>query len=201
MHDTTANPDAADPPHPAGADMTSIVYHVDDHDRIVWIGSGWTAFAEANDAAALVPEMLLQQPLRTWITGPGTWNLYAMLLHRVRRTGEPLSFPFRCDAPARRRFLTMTLSSMTEGGVSFDSRLVRAEARDPVMLLDRQCARSDQFVMVCSWCKRVKVSSERWLEVEGAVEQLGLFAVERLPQLTHGICPDCAERLIAVADA
>lgn len=200
MDDLTASPDATDPPRPAGTEMAPIIYHVDEDDRIVWIGPGWTAFAEANDADALVPEALVQQPLRAWITGAGTWNLYAMLLHRVRRTGQPLSFPFRCDAPARRRFLTMTLSPMAEGCVSFDSRLVRAEARDPVMLLDRRHPRSDQFVTVCSWCKRVKVSSERWLEVEEAVAQLGLFAVERLPELTHGICPDCAAPLMAFAE-
>ncbi|HVB38554.1 MAG TPA: hypothetical protein VND92_08445 [Vicinamibacterales bacterium] len=180
--------------------MAPIAYHVDEADRIVWIGPDWTTFAAANDAAELVPDVLLNRPLQAWISGLSIWNLYALLMHKVRRTGDPLTFAFRCDAPGLRRFLTMTLSPRPAGGLAFTSRLVRAEARVPVTLFDRRVPRSEQFVTICSWCKRAKMAGGAWVEVEEAVGTLRLFVDMRLPALTHGICRECSDQVMRLGD-
>jgi len=168
-----------------------LVYRVDAGDAITWVGPGWLEFARDNDAPELEPSSLLGRPLRTWVAGSSVWQLYALLLQRVRLTGRPLTFAFRCDAPALRRFLTMTMTPLAEHGIEFDSVLTRAESRTPVPLLDRRLARSERFVTLCSWCKRVKVAEGDWREIEAAVEPLRLFGTVARPMLTHGICPSC----------
>jgi len=179
---------------PSGGTPDRLVYRVDAGDAIAWVGPGWLEFARDNDAPELEPSSLLGRPLRTWVAGSSVWQLYALLLQRVRLTGRAVTFAFRCDAPALRRFLTMTMTPLAEHGIEFDSVLTRAESRAPMPLLDRRLARSERFVTVCSWCKRVKVTEGDWREIETAVEPLRLFGTAGLPMLTHGICPSCAQR-------
>ena len=52
----------------------------------------------------------------------------------------------------------------------------------------------------CSWCKRLEYGPE-WLEVEAAIVPLGLFEDDAPPpEITHGICPDCAREMHALLD-
>jgi hypothetical protein len=37
------------------------------------------------------------------------------------------------------------------------------------------------------------VKAGGWVEVEEAVRELWLFERTQLPQITHGVCPDCQE--------
>lgn len=73
-------------------------------------------------------------------------------------------------------------------------RLLREEPRPPLALFDATRERSDEFVIVCSWCKRVRVGAD-WREAEDAVAALGLFDAAVLPQLSHGMCDSCADSL------
>lgn len=54
--------------------------------------------------------------------------------------------------------------------------------------------RSEEFVIICSWCKLVEVESG-WLEVEEAIDKLGLFDEPVLPRISHGCCSPCFERM------
>jgi hypothetical protein len=49
---------------------------------------------------------------------------------------------------------------------------------------------------MCGWCDRFLVDGE-WVEVEEAVARLGLFQLPEMPAISHGVCPDCTEMLIA----
>jgi len=42
------------------------------------------------------------------------------------------------------------------------------------------------FLLVCAWCKRVRLD-DRWVGIER------ILADKSELQLTHGICPDCAD--------
>lgn len=48
----------------------------------------------------------------------------------------------------------------------------------------------DVFLRACGWCCRIDMDGF-WIDVEDAVEKLGMFEFSRLPKLTHGICKDC----------
>ena len=84
-----------------------------------------------------------------------------------------------------------------KAGIRFRNWLVHEELRESVRLLEIETARSQEFLIICSWCKRVKLDEDVWVEVEEAVQKLGLFETAVLPQLSHGMCPDCAQTWLA----
>jgi hypothetical protein len=75
--------------------------------------------------------------------------------------------------------------------VNFACRIVKIESRPRVALLAGDVERSDQVVTVCSWCKKVRIGTGDWVEVEEAVDRLELFNANVRPRLNHGICPPC----------
>ena len=92
--------------------------------------------------------------------------------------------------------MELTVIPLANGDIEFDSRLIREEERNEIPLFDPDAPRSEELVVVCSWCKRVKVN-DHWLEVEDAVKLLGLFNAARMPRISHGICPHCFEQINA----
>jgi hypothetical protein len=93
-----------------------------------------------------------------------------------------------------RRFMHMEMIHHTgSDGVCFKSTVERQEPREPVALLDPNSQRSTDVIIVCSWCKNIKIGDDQWVEIEEAVARLGLFNADYLPQLSHGICPACSE--------
>lgn len=172
-----------------------LAYRVDADDRLVDVAGEWDAFAVANGAPGLRFETLRGRSLPVLVTGPEMRLLTAQLLKRARARGE-FVLPFRCDAPERRRFLSMRLRAEAERSVWIETTLERVEPRAPVTLLDNRVPRSDALLVACSWCRQIRLDV-RWVEVEEAVESLGLFHAPRLPQISHGICPPCRARFFA----
>jgi hypothetical protein len=172
-------------------------YHIDIEDRLIFIDDNWYAFARANQAPYLADAQILGKSLWDFITGNEVQNLYNLMLKKVRLSGEPVQVLYRCDAPHLRRFLQLKMMSADQGAVRFHNWLVREEVRPPVQLFDVLPKRSQEFVTVCSWCKQIKLAEAEWVEVEEAVERLGLFESAELPQLSHGICPGCLQRWLS----
>jgi hypothetical protein len=124
------------------------------------------------------------------------------MLDRVREDGGSIGFPFRCDAPALRRFLEMEIVPTRGGEVEFRSRLVAVDERPELIALltaEPGEASSDRLVVSCSWCRRFRLESG-WAEAEEAIRELGLFGAVPAPRISHGICEDCAGRLSAGSD-
>jgi hypothetical protein len=169
-------------------------YHVDSRNRITQVSPNWDAFALANDAPEVCADKILNRPLMDFLSGFETQHLYSIMLTKVRGTQKPLTVPFRCDAPALRRFMELTIWPREGGGIEFQTVVLREEAKTPTILLDRASRRGGGSVAICAWCKRVKVESE-WLEVEDAVAKLQLFQEPVVPELTHGICSSCRTRM------
>jgi hypothetical protein len=165
-------------------------YRVDNQNRIAQVSPNWDAFALANDAPEVCAREILTRPLMDFLSGFETKHLYDIMLSKVRKSRNPLTVPFRCDAPALRRFMELTMRPGEGGGIEFQTVVLREEARTPTILLDRTSRRSGGPVSMCAWCKKVKVQGE-WLEVEDAVAKLKLFQEPVVPELTHGICGSC----------
>jgi hypothetical protein len=108
-----------------------------------------------------------------------------------------VTFDYRCDAPALRRFMQMRMRPAEEGGVDFDSVTLRVESRAPVAPALR--TGDGPVVRMCSWCNRVECR-DTWLELEAAAEQLGLFAASCPPSLSHTMCPPCFARFMGDMD-
>jgi hypothetical protein len=170
-----------------------VVYWLDASDRLVRVNEGWETFARENDAPELTLDRVLDQPIWPFIADAATRHLYAQLLPRVRR-GVTARFPLRCDSPTARRRLQMVVSPDGDGVVRFESVVTASEVRPEQRLLRRSLPRGSGLLTLCGWCKRVSLP-DGWAEVEEAVARLALFDVDRPPDITHGICPPCAERM------
>ncbi|MBV8857630.1 MAG: hypothetical protein JOZ96_22705 [Acidobacteria bacterium] len=179
----------------------SLIYRLNEHDQICFVGEGWARFAEENDAPGLADEKVLNLSLWDFINDLETAHLYREIVRRARE-GRRVGFRFRCDSPARRRLLRMEVTAHEGGGVQFETVTLRAEQRPYQPLLDVLVPRTKELLRVCSWCKKFDVGGGTWEEVEVAVARLGLFEREGLPRLTHGMCRPChlsiSERLSAI---
>ena len=81
--------------------------------------------------------------------------------------------------------------------VLFSARLRSEEPRQAFQpLLSADAPRGEQTLTMCGWCDRFLVG-DQWVEVEEAAARLGLFQLGEMPAISHGICPDCGEMLLA----
>lgn len=173
---------------------TICAYEVGVDLHIISVGAGWTEFAEGNHAPELVPPGPLGQSALSCVADPTSAQLYERLFQRVIETQTTISFPIRCDAPTRRRFLNLVIEPRAAAGLRIETTLTRVEERPAVAILDVNRPRSHELLRMCGWCKSVDVAG-RWCEIEDAVSEMRLFERELLPRVTHGICPPCYDRV------
>ncbi|WP_415910927.1 hypothetical protein [Oleiharenicola sp. Vm1] len=135
------------------------------------------------------------------ISDPSLRELYHMIIERVRSSGDSLSFSLRCDTPEFKRLSWVRFRPRSKGAHQFVEVENGTWNEIPhavrVTLLDETVARGPEFVIICSWCKQVKLGEGRWGEVEDAMRELQLFHRPVMPSLSHGLCPDCARRVRA----
>jgi hypothetical protein len=158
----------------------------------------WTVFAQENDAPELTPPGPYGRPIWEYISDSTTSHLWRQIFDKVQRTGDPLVVPVRCDSPTARRFLELLVSPRPVSGIRIDSTVVRIETRPAVLLFDLDRPRQGMLRM-CSWCKRVQVEGA-WVEVEEVVISMRLFERRTVPELTHGMCPECHATVVALID-
>lgn len=175
-------------------DTDHFEYVINKHDDIVDVSDSWLDFALENDTK-FTRDSVIGKSLWEFISNAQTRHLYRILLDKVRKTEEYIQVPFRCDAPDRRRFMELAISSLHNGYVQFKSRILRTELRSTVALLDSTIPRSNKKICMCSWCKQIQTDAGRWMEVERALSELGLFNLDTMPDINHGICPECERRL------
>ncbi len=70
----------------------------------------------------------------------------------------------------------------------------RMEEQRNAMLLEREKALQEVKILrgllpICASCKRIKDETGAWIQIEGYIKK------HTEAEFTHGICPECAERL------
>lgn len=172
-------------------------YDVDANGCITFVDEGWRQFAITNGAPHYADSASLYgRALLSFISDNTTRHVYAVLMDRVRAERAAVRVPFRCDSPGLRRWLELEMTPGDKGGIAFVSRELRSEPREPVPASSTAVAVPGveaALIRMCSWCKRVDAGASRWLEIEQAITELGLFAEPRVDAITHGICPDCVQ--------
>lgn len=171
-----------------------VIYSIDSADVIDHVNAAWNEFAIENSGKEYLADYVVGKKLWDFITGAEARFLSQKLAERVRQTRKALQVPFRCDAPDLRRYMTMAIVPKERNGLSFVCDVVRRESREPISILDPTRLKSDQFLMMCSWCKRIEVDKV-WHEIEDGITALGLFEVDEVPQISHTMCQSCLERL------
>lgn len=180
-------------------------------DVIIRVDESWVDFARRNWSPDFQPEWVLGRRLWGFICDDATIYLQKMLAEKVRQQDQSLSYPFRCDSPALRRFLEMTVSPLPEGGLLWHSRLLGEETRPPFLAPPLTPARgqaSGFLLAMCSWCKRVRepepLAGEQgrppvghWQELEEVMPLLAQRGRAEYPAVTHTICPVCYQQVKA----
>ncbi len=174
----------------------TLSYAIDEHDHLIRVDEGYYSFADENgwDEA----RTSLGRSLWDYVAGHEMVKLQRLLVRRVRNEVGDIELPFRCDGPAVRREMNIRIVARPGGRVVlFSARARSEELRDlPQQLLDPATPRGDDILDMCGWCDRFEVDGE-WVEVEEAARRLELFNRAELPALSHGICPDCNQLLLA----
>jgi hypothetical protein len=174
------------------------IHRIDKKEIIVSVSDNWLSFAEENFSAnSCNPENVVGSSLWDFIHDPETTHLYEIILKRVRNYQRPATFPFRCDSPEERRFLKLSVIPMMDYAIEFKSSVNRTEARKSMELLKSNIERSNDFIQICSMCKKIAISETEWKEVEIAMQELKLFEKDVLPHLTHGVCQSCYDTVMA----
>jgi hypothetical protein len=169
---------------------------IDDQDHLVRVDSGYYRFAEENGWAAAGES--LGRSLWDFVAGDDLERLERMLVRRVRGEARSVELPFRCDGPEVRREMDLEIAANSSGRyVVFSARMRSEEQREEAQpLLAAGTQRGEQMLTMCGWCDRFLVGGE-WVEVEEAAARLGLFRLDELPEISHGVCPDCTGMLMA----
>lgn len=166
-------------------------YQIDARGRIVSVSPEWPAFARENDAPELTREAVVGQPLWRFVSGEETVRLYQLIFDRARERRAAILVPFRCDSPTLRRFMQLEVAALPDDELLLTGSLLRVEAREPIRLLERSTGRSEDWLEICSWCKRVRVPGNEWVPLEEAVRTLDLLESTELPNLAHVACAEC----------
>ena len=168
-----------------------LAYRINERDEIVFVNEEWDRFAAGNGGERVLGAQVLHHSLWDFITDQTTLLLYRDVLKRIRN-GRLVQFTFRCDSPACRRLLMMSVARRDDGLIEFRTRPISQEPRPPIAVLAPHAAHSDTLLRVCSWCCRIDAGGE-WVEVEEAITRLQLLEQPLLPMITHGICESCYE--------
>jgi hypothetical protein len=170
-------------------------YVIDAEDKLIDLGKTWDDFALANDGEAVVSAEVVGRSLWDFIFDESTALLYKSLLTRLRATGNPIRFPFRCDSPDLRRHLVMTLSPLQNGNVEFRNSIVELEPREAKAFFQAAVAGAKEYFYMCSVCNKVRSRSSRdWKEVEDAFET-HISSCEHPVQVLYKVCRHCARRI------
>ena len=169
------------------------VYHIDREDRLVAVNDAY--LCDGTTVGEQRRETVLGRRLWDLIPQAAAW--YEPLVRVTRLERRPFVFAFRCDTPDLRRLMRMQIEAGPNDEVCFISSVIRQQARAHVALLEPAAAIGLDLVSMCSWCKRVRAGDD-WLEVEPALERLGIESQDPMPGVSHGICPRCKAELVAM---
>lgn len=176
-------------------DDRTFIHWIDADDRITAVNEAWRAFASDNDAGELA-DLVVGRRLWDFVKGPSVVAAWRMVIAHSRDTGRTITVPYRCDAPRMRRLHSMRVTAMADRVVEFASRIVEQEPRDTVQ---EPVAPRDEDVVMCAWCKRIRLPTTDWCELESASPHLGLTQ-DPPPSISHGMCPQCLELASASVD-
>ena len=177
--------------------VEALSYAIDDRDRLIKVDDGYYRFAAENGWEGVGDS--LGRSLWDFVAGRDVVKLQRLLLRRVREGVREVELPFRCDGPEVTREMDIRIAADRSGRVVlFSARLREEEKRQMSQpLFDPDAPREENdFLPMCAWCDRFLVDGE-WVEVEEAAKRLELFRRARMPELDHGICPECSGQLLA----
>lgn len=174
----------------AGEPAGRLYYRLDVTDRIVEVGGAWNEFALANNGTAIVKERVLGSSVFSHVSGDVSVMFLRTLLASARILNRPSTRAYRCDSPACKRFMEMTVIPEGDGSLMLEHRQVRTEVLPQPFVFTASQARSCRVIR-CSMCNRLKTSGA-WREPEFAHAEGSVSGTHGNPVI-YGVCPTCLD--------
>jgi len=73
--------------------------------------------------------------------------------------------------------------------------VLKEQARNPAEMLDA-CGGEQPLITMCSYCGDLKHRDAEWMALESEIRASDLFGLHKLPKISHGMCPDCAQNFL-----
>ena len=186
-------------PLPAGEEIPTIVYRIDASDCVSLINEGWMRFAQQEGgSSAIEPGRVIGTSLWKAMNDDTSREIYQRFVAKARG-GQIVQFNFRCDSPRERRVFRMRIVPCEDSQVEFTTEIIDRQPRPEVAWL-RAGPRSQQMVVMCSWCGLVNVPETGWVEMESAIQMHHALQGWDMPSISHGICPTCYVKARAMID-
>ncbi|MCX7822296.1 MAG: hypothetical protein N2260_02490 [Syntrophobacterales bacterium] len=167
-------------------------YVIDRNDILIDFSENFITFAESNGwKVTSLNRELLGRNIFDFIDGAETRHIYRILFDLIRQNKKIGPIPFRCDAPHLRRFMELYLTPLPEGAIRITTKLLQVEPREPLIALVSSSEKSQRLTKMCSMCKKIEVGDHSWVEIEDGLSLLKIFEHEKMPAITHGVCPPC----------
>lgn len=190
--------------------MDGVALVLDPGLRIAAVGwPNWDAFLAENEGERRPREAILGRPFVDFITQGPLRDAYARVLADVLGRARPaLELDYRCDGPAVKRYMRLSVTRLDEGGavtgLLYQSVPLETVQRPPVPLLSRPFVppETGDPLTLCAICARVAWpkgapgGAREWIEAEDYYRRGGA-AVECL---SHGFCDACYRHLMAELD-
>jgi len=61
----------------------------------------------------------------------------------------------------------------------------------PLIPFKSKMPRRNDLLVICSWCNKIRTENGEWQEVKETIKSLGLFELDALPTISHGMCDSC----------
>lgn len=162
-------------------------FRVDGTDRILEVGGTWDEFARSNSGERAVAVRVIGTHLLDHVSGDVSRMYVRTVFEGVRILGRQVSRNYRCDSPATKRFMEMTVTPEAAGGLLVEHRLLRAENLvRPMGFVPGIPGRPGSRVR-CSMCNRLKVGSD-WREIDQPNEDA---AIAGPIAVVYGVCSSC----------
>lgn len=172
-------------------------YRIDKQDNIIEVSENWSQFAQDNQAEpATLPPQIYGKPLWKFFADEETRYLYNELVRNVRYSQTPCNVTIQCDSPSCRRTIDIRIIPQPGDQIEFENTVKQIEPREPIHLLEEQPRDPDSLVRICSFCKKIAVDEENWLDLAEGIRALHLMDKNPMPMLTHGVCPECYQRFL-----
>ncbi|MEM6484465.1 MAG: hypothetical protein AAF662_05715 [Pseudomonadota bacterium] len=179
--------------------QNNVVDRIDEHlaSKLTDVAEHLTEDRSVTDAVARVvdddqtSESIVGQPIRSFVMGDSARMLIETLLTRVRITGKPVKCLYRCDTPATRRVMEMSLTPLKHQRVRVKHKTIKEVPRATVF---EQAPNAKKLVKHCCMCERVLYKGD-WLDVEDLRTKLAktepTFFEEH--RYVHTICSSCSD--------
>lgn len=178
-----------------------VSYVVDQDDRLVNVGNGWTTFASENEGADdLHPDSVIGQSLWEYIRSDALQQLYRSVMHRVRNTQQRIEYPYRCDSPRFIRRMHMEVTPLDSNHIGFRSETVAVTPRNLPQVV-QSFAPATSALKRCSICNLFELRTGEWTEGADAVIEDAVFDLEGRIQIVWSLCEACRSDFATMLDS